>query len=184
MRLACKLAMPAMLALAACSPEAGTTSGDGPDLASGPEADITQVGEADVPAGVREVALATIPGMTVNEAERKEREGMVFWDVEGTRPDGSEVELDMLEEGDGYRVVEIQRDLAWAAVPASVRAAAEAQSGMFVPVRVIESTQAGSPEAEGTVIFELFRDGEPKEPAAEIMLKDGKAEFLKERWKY
>ena len=179
MRCTLNLALIATFALAACSPEAETTAEEGPDLAAGPDAQITEVDGGDIPAGVRELALATIPGMTIAEAERKERDGMVFWDVEGVRPDGSEVELDMLEEDGGYRVVEIQRDLEWSAVPASVRAAADAQEGMFVPARVIESTQE-----DGSAIFELFREGQPKEPAAEIMVKDGKAEFLAERWKY
>ena len=173
------LAVFAAVSLAACSQEAERADGDGSDLAAGPEAEIAEVGEAEIPAAVRDLALATIPGMTVSEAERKERDGMVFWDVEGTRPDGSEVELDMLEEDGGYRVVEIQRDLPWDAVPSPVRAAAEARADMFVPERVIESTQN-----DGTVIYELFRPGQPKEPAAEIALKGDKAEFLTERWKY
>ena len=104
---------------------------------------------------------------------------MVFYDVEGTRPDGGEVELDMLEEAGGYRVVEVQRDLAWDAVPADARAVAEAAPDMFEPARVIESRQE-----DGTVIYELFAAGKPDEPAAEIAVRDGKAEMLAERWKY
>ena len=104
---------------------------------------------------------------------------MVFYDVEGTRADGSEVELDMLVEDGVFRVVEIQRDLAWADVPAPARAAAEAAPDMFTPVRVIESVQE-----DGAVIYELFREGQPGEPAAEVKLADGKAEMLTERWAY
>ncbi len=144
-------------------------------LDAGPEATITKVD--DIPDAVRSAALAEIPGMVISEAERKERDGMVFYDVEGTRPDGSEVELDMLEEDGTYVVVEVQRDLAWADVPENARAAAP--SGLFTPVRVIESLQQ-----DGTVIYELFQDGNPKEPSAEIAVKDGKAKMLTERWKY
>ncbi|MEO9599374.1 hypothetical protein [Parasphingorhabdus sp.] len=161
-------------ALAACSPSE-QDAGESAILDAGPEATITKVD--DVPEAVRSTALSKIPGMVILEAERKERDGMVFYDVEGTRPDGSEVELDMLEENDGYVVVEVQRDIAWTDVPEDARAAAP--SGLFAPVRVIESVQQ-----DGTIIYELFEDGNPKEPSAEIAVKDGKAEMLTERWKY
>ena len=134
---------------------------------------------ADIPEGVRAAALAKIPGMTIDEVERKERDGMVFYDVEGKRPDGSEVELDMLEENGSFRVVEVQRDIDWKDVPAPVKAIADATPGMFVPQRVIESIQN-----DDTVIYELFAPDKPKEPAAEISFKNGKAELLTERWKY
>lgn len=173
------LAILGAAALAACSQDSDRAEDEGPLLDTGPEAGISEVAGAEIPEAVRDLAQETIPGMSVTEAERKERDGMVFWDVEGTRPGGAEVELDVLEENGGYRVVEIQRDLAWEAVPAEVRAAADAQAGMFVPERVIESTQT-----DGTVIFELFRPGQPEEPAAEIAVRDGNAEFLEERWKY
>ena len=164
---------------AACSPAGEEAGEDGAVLPAGPEAAISEVGADEIPAAVRAVALARIPGMTILEATRKERDGMVFYDVEGTRPDGSEVELDMLEENGGYRVVEVQRDIAWDEVPASVRAAAEAKRDMFTPVRVIEGVQE-----DGTVIYELFAPGQPGEPAAEVALRGGKAEVLTERSKY
>ena len=118
--------------------------------------------------------------MVIAEIEKKEREGMIFFDVEGARPDGSEVELDMLQEDNGsFRVVEVQRDIAWDDVPAGARAVTDNVDGMFVPFRVIESVQN-----DGTVIYELFADGKPDAPSAEISVKDGAAEMLTERWKY
>jgi hypothetical protein len=170
--------------LAACSPapadEAdGAAGSDSAILAEGPEAVITELAAGDIPEGARAAALEAVPGMSFTGAERKERDGMVFYDVEGTRADGSEVELDMLVEDGVFRVVEIQRDLAWADVPAPARAAAEAAPDMFAPVRVIESVQE-----DGAVIYELFRERQPGEPAAEVKLADGKAEMLTERWAY
>ena len=44
---------------------------------------------------------------------------------------------------------------------------------------MIESVQE-----DGAVIYELFREGQPGEPAAEVKLVDGKAELLTERWAY
>lgn len=170
---------PALLvsvALAACSPQPAEQTAD---LAPGPEAQISEFAGEDIPPAVLELAGKTVPGMKVAKAERKARDGMVFWDVEGTRPDGNEVELDVLDQAGVLTVVEIQRDLAWDAVPDPVRTVAETRPDMFVPVRVIESTQQ-----DGTAIFELFRHGQPKEPAVEIALKDGKAAFLTERNKY
>lgn len=148
-------------------------------LPAGPAAKIDTVAAADLPAGVREAALARVPGLTIAGAERKQRDGMIFYDVEGTRPDGSEVELDLLEERGRFTVVEVQRDIAWAEAPPPVIAAARAAPDAFEPVRVIESTQE-----DGTVIFELFAAGKPGEPAAEIDWKDGKAALRRERTIY
>lgn len=179
-----KILMMAGLLLAGCG-------GAGPDkkaedgaaekavLAEGPEATIDAVAAADLPAGVRAAVLARVPDMKIAEAERKARGGMVFYDVEGTRGDGSAVELDLIEEAGTYRVVEMQRDIAWADAPAAVKAAAEAAPDAFKPVRVIESLQE-----DGTTIYELFAAGRPDEPAAEVDWKDGKAALRKSRNAY
>lgn len=157
------------------------------DPAAAPEADaaapvapptrITATAAADLPEGVRAAVLAARPGMVIAEAELKEREGRRYYDVEGT-VDGAEIELDLLETPQGWRVVEIQRDVPWTAVPAGVRAAAEAARAGFAPVRVIESVQA----EDGAVIYELFAEGQPATPALEVRVKDGRTEVLKETW--
>ena len=115
--------------------------------------------------------------MEVKEFERKEREGRVYFDVEGVRADGSEIELDLLGENGAFKVVEIQRDIAWAQAPQSARAAAATASASFQPVRVIESRQT-----DGSVIYELFADGAPAKPALEVRVANGQAEVLKEEW--
>lgn len=148
-------------------------------LAEGPRAEIDTVAATDLPAGVRDAVLARVPGMTIVEAERKERAGRIFFDVEGTRPDGSAVELDLIEEAGAYRVVEMQRDIAWTDAPAPVRSAAGAAADAFTPARVIESTQE-----DGTIVYELFAPGKTDEPAAEVNWKDGKAALRTERNEY
>ena len=115
--------------------------------------------------------------MTIKEAQRKARENRVYFDIEGNRPDGSEVELDVLEKDGKFEVVEIQRDIAWADAPASVKAVAEASGKSIAPVRVIESAQP-----DGTIIYELFAEGKPAKPSLEVRLKDGKADVLTEEW--
>ncbi|NML07327.1 hypothetical protein [Sphingomonas sp. G-3-2-10] len=167
------------LAVAACNgPEtANEAAADNGVLAAGPITNIDAVAAVNLPAGLAPVIEAAVPGMKVNEAERKEREGRVYYDVEGTKPDGSEIEIDIIEEKGAFRVVEIQRDIAWKDAPLIAQAAAKAKTGVFAPARVIESTQT-----DGSVIYELFKPGEPKEPAMEVRVKDGKAEVLTERW--
>jgi hypothetical protein len=140
---------------------------------------VTDVDPATLPPDLLAVVNATVPGMQVDEVEKKEREGRTYFDIEGNRPDGSEVELDVLEEGAGYRVVEIQRDIPWSDAPAVARDAAVAGGLGFEPVRVIESTQT-----DGSVIYELFADGKPDKPSKEVRVTAGKAEVLEEEWQH
>ena len=142
--------------------------------AAAPALSQPKVAADDVPAGVVAAVKAAEPGFTIVEAELKERDGRRYYDVEGTRADGSELEFDLLETGASWTVVEIQRDIDWSTAPAPVRQAA----GDVKPVRVIESRQA----SDGTVIYELFAEGKPVEPSLEVRWKDGKADLLSERW--
>ena len=107
---------------------------------------------------------------------RKERGDRVYFDVEGERADGSEIELDILFADGVAEVVEIQRDLAWADVPGDVRDAAF-EAGAAEPVRIIESVQT-----DGSIIYELFADGMPSDPAMEVKSHEGQVEVLTERW--
>lgn len=169
-------------ALAACSPEAETGNAAPADngvLPQGPETAIRNVAAAELPAGLAELVEATVPGMTIGEAERKEREGRIYYDVEGARPDGSEIEIDVLQGADGkLTAVEVQRDIDWATAPEPVRAAAAAKQDAFTPERVIESRQVEG----GATIYELFAPGRKDEPAMEVRWQGGKAEVLGERW--
>lgn len=154
-------------------------SADQTSPASGIPTTTTEVAVSDLPPDLLIVVTKAVPGIQVAGAERKERDGRVYYDVEGKRADGTEVELDLLKEGTGYSVVEIQRDIPWAEAPASARSAAAASGKSFEPVRVIESTQT-----DGSVIYELFAQGAPAKPSMEVRVVDGKAEVLKEEWKH
>lgn len=129
--------------------------------------------ETAVPPEVAAAVKAASPQMTIAEAEMKQREGRRYYDVEGTLPDGSEIELDLLQTPQGWQVVEIQRDIAWMTAPAPVVAAA----GKAAPVRVIESKQT-----DGSIVYELFAEGKPDAPSLEVMWKDGQAKVLTETW--
>jgi len=148
-------------------------------LPAGPVTNTSEISANALDAEVVALIERTVPGMVIGDVERKEREGRIYLDVEGKRPDGSEVELDVLQEGVGWRLVEVQRDIAWDKAPGPVAAAARAAPGTFTPERVIESTQT-----DGTVIYELFAPGRTDEPAMEIRVRDGKAEVLGERWQH
>lgn len=130
-----------------------------------------------IPAEVRARVKATAPTLTIKAAELKVREGRRYYDLEGVLPDGQEMELDLLETPGGWTVVEVQRDIDWAAVPAPARAAAEPAWKGPPPVRVIESRQT-----DGAVIYELFTVGRPAAPALEVMVRNGEAKVLSETW--
>tara|TARA_R110000803_G_scaffold200927_1_gene265559 strand:- start:178 stop:753 length:576 start_codon:yes stop_codon:yes gene_type:complete len=142
-----------------------------------PSVEITDLSVSEIPEAVRAVVMAAVPDLTVSGAQRKAREGRVYFDVEGELPDGSEIEFDILETDTGPEIVEIQRDLDWADVPALARDAAIAAKADVAPVRVIESRQT-----DDSIIYELFADGQPADPAMEVHVKDGVAEVLSERW--
>jgi hypothetical protein len=163
----------------ACSGAGEGNQADNGVLPQGPTTNISEVSANSLPPALATLIQSTVPGMTVSEVDRKEREGRVYYDVEGKKPDGSEVELDVLEEGGTFRVVEIQRDIAWDAAPPAAIAAAKAKKGAFAPERVIESTQT-----DGSVIYELFAPGRKDEPAMEVRMAGGKAEVLGKRWEH
>ena len=164
--------------LAACqSKEDGSESAA--DSKGGIPTTTTEVAVSDLPPDLLTLVANAVPGIKIEGAERKEREGRVYYDVEGQRADGTEVELDVLKEATGYSIVEIQRDLPWSDAPEFVRSAAAGSEKAFEPVRVIESKQT-----DGSVIYELFADGAPAKPSLEVRVVDGKAEVLKEEWKH
>lgn len=174
MRIAIPAALLLAAALAGCSggaPAEPNQTQDNGVLPPGPATNSSEIAADALPRALTEVVQRTVPGMRIAEAERKEREGRVYYDIEGTRPDGSEIELDILQEGESFRLVEVQRDLKWDAVPAAAQAAAKARPDAFTPARVIESTQP-----DGAIVYELFAPGKPGEPAMEVQVKDGKAE--------
>lgn len=151
------------LAMLACAAQA-QTAGDV----------ITRLAPGDVPQEVKSAIAAMAPSTRITGAERKEREGRVYYDVEGLAPDGAEIEFDLLQEGASFRIVEMQRDIPWEAVPAAAREAAQAP---FVPARVIESTQT-----DRSIVYELFAPGKADKPAIEVRVQNGRAERLKEAW--
>ena len=168
----------------------GAGCGEGEPTAETKQADVQQirvetsgkvpVALSDVPAAVIETVRAAQPDLQLAEASAERRDGRNYYDMEGTLPDGSELELDLLEEDGSWRVVEIQRDIAPGDAPAPVRAVLEKAENGFAPARVIESRQAG----EDLTIYEFYSSAPQGEAPRKLEIKfDGtKAELLVSEW--
>jgi len=131
-----------------------------------------------LPADVLAAALAARPGLSIAEAEYETRDGNEYYDVGGTLPDGSELELDMTRIDGVWTVVEYQRDIGMGLVPADVAATLAAGVPDWAPTRIIESDQG-----DGIVIYEFFAPGDGEEMVKhEVSWSDGVAELLTDEW--
>lgn len=131
-----------------------------------------------LPEEVRTAALAARPELSISEVEYETRDGREYYDVGGTMPDGSELELDMTRVDGVWTVVEFQRDIEMALVPEQVAAALASGAPDWLPSRIIESDQG-----DGTVIYEFFGPGDGDEPVKrEVAWSDGQAELLVDEW--
>ena len=141
-----------------------------------PAAAEPQAATSAVPADIAAAASAAAPGISITGGEFNDNRTQ--FEVTGTMPNGDEVELDMAQTNGAWVAEEIQRDVAWAAVPEPVRAAAATAPNKFEPVRVIESRQP----ADGSVVYELFaapaQGAASGGPALEVRWQNEKAEVL------
>lgn len=131
-----------------------------------------------IPAEVLAAARAARPDLDISEGEYEQRDGREYYDVGGTLPDGSELELDMTLVDGAWTVVEVQRDIGIDAVPAAVRSVLAAALADWEPHRIIESDQG-----DGVIIYEFFGPGASGETKkVEVKLDDGAAELLADEW--
>lgn len=131
-----------------------------------------------VPAEVLQAARAARPQLDIQSAEHEQRAGQDYYDLEGTMPDGTELELDMTKVNGAWTVVEIQRDIGMEEVPGEVRETLADANPDFRPDRIIESDQD-----DGTVIYEFFGPSPGGEQAKlEVKWENGIAELLLEEW--
>ena len=130
----------------------------------------------DVPPEVIATAVSHAAGLTFTEAERETRNGVVYFDLEGTDSTGAEWELDIMQTEDGWQVVEVQRDIDMADVPADVQASLKDNAADFAPVRIIESTQN-----DGQIVYEFFDADAGKR---EVLWDGETASFLEEEWEH
>ncbi len=140
--------------------------------------DKADVSIEDVPPAVLEAAHAMRPDITFTEAEREIRNGVVYYDVGGVDANGNEIELDIMQDGEGWRVVEIQRDIVLEEAPEAVVAAFRENAPGVEPARIIESDQT-----DGVIIYEFFAVSDNGDEKKYEVKYDGEsAEFLTEEW--
>lgn len=134
---------------------------------------------SDVPDEVIAAAKAAQPDLKIASAEAETRDGRRYFDLGGTNPDGSEVELDIMEEGGRWRVVETQRDVDFETAPEAVQKAAHEADPSISPNRVIESRQT-----DGVVIYEIYSSlgGDPQGRKLEVRWDGNQASVLTEEW--
>jgi hypothetical protein len=131
------------------------------DVASAPPTEPTTVATSGkenvsldaVPVEVIAAAKATRPDLHISAAEHEVPNGADYYDIAGQAA-GAEVELDITRVADRWTVVEVQRDLNAAEVPAEVSAALAKANQSFRTTRIIESDQG-----DGVVIYEFFGAG-------------------------
>lgn len=149
------------LALAACSPAPIPTE----QPAQGEAA-------THAPAEALTAIKAQLPGFLATSAVSDNSTGAQGYRVSGTQG-GSSYEVQLLRMNEGWTVVAIRRDIAWADAPQVVREAAAAMPGAMQPTRVVENRQPG---AEG-VIYELYGAG-AEAPTVEVRFADGQAAVM------
>ncbi len=133
-----------------------------------------------LPEEVLAAAIAASPELSITEAEYETRDGNEYYDVGGTLPDGSELELDMTRIDGVWTVVEFQRDIGMDLVPPDVAATLAAGVPGWTATRIIESDQG-----DGTVIYEFFGPGVGDElEKHEVKWTDGEAELLVDEWQH
>ena len=161
-----------VLGLAACA-----TPGDG----EGRKVDASgkvDIGLDAVPDEVLAAAMASQPELNLSEAEYETRDGNEYYDVGGTLPDGSELELDITKIDGVWTVVETQRDIEFETTPQAVARALHSKVGGWSPDRIIESDQG-----DGVVIYEFFgKDADGEETKIEVKFEGGQAEVLVDEW--
>ncbi len=174
MKIATGIALISMLlfGLAAC----GT-----PDAGGGRKVDASGKVATDLdalPAEVLAAAMASQPELNVSEAEYETRDGNEYYDVGGTMPDGSELELDITRIDGVWTVVETQRDIEFDTTPEAVAKALDSKVPGWNPDRIIESDQG-----DGIVIYEFFgNDADGEETKIEVKYEGGQAEVLVDEW--
>jgi hypothetical protein len=153
----CLLVVSVALLFAACTPPAQQST-EAPDATS-----------AALDPAIVSVVEAAMPGIVISGGES---DGEGEFEVTGVL-DGQDYEFDLMGPDGGWRVVEIQRDIAWVDAPEAVRAAVGVAQNSFEPARVIESRQP----VDGSVVYELFTEGATT-PAMEVRFLDGEAAVM------
>lgn len=133
----------------------------------------------EIPPEILKLVTELEPGFVLKEAEKELKHGNTYYDIEGEKADGSEIEFDLMQVENQWKVMEIQRDVTLVQCPPEVINTYHDNSS-FKPERIIESKQM-----TGEVIYEFYTTlTNGKEVKHEIKFVDGKAEFLEKEWEH
>lgn len=135
---------------------------------------------SEVPAQAMQKIAALYPEFIAKEVEKEFKHEKVYLDIEG-EISGNEIEFDMLQTPEGWEIVEVQRDLVLADLPATVAQTLSREAPGFEPVRIIESKQFGT----AITIYEFYAvSSNGVESRKEVMLENGSATLLQEEWQH
>ena len=135
---------------------------------------------ADIPKEVLAVVRQARPKAQITGAEKEWKHGKTYIDVEAKDEQGAEIEFDLLQTEKGWKIAEVQRDLAFKDVPKPVSESLLAKHPGAKPARVIESDQG-----DGVIVYEFFLVAADKsEKKHEVKFEAGKATLLKTEWKH
>ncbi len=167
----------ALLLASSCAAGESTSDENGQEVGASLN-DKTEVAIGDTPPAVLETARALRPDIAFTAVEKEVRNGRIYYDVEGTNEAGQEIELDIMQDGDAWVVVEIQRDIEFDETPSLVRDVLAENAPGVAPERIIESDQG-----DGVIIYEFFdRTADGVENKYEVKYDGETAVFLTEEW--
>lgn len=161
----------------------GGNDGHADHAAEEPGRSVVTTGKEDtaldaVPDAVIQAARQVRPELEISASEYEVRDGHEYYDLAGTLPDGSELELDLTSVDGVWSVVEVQRDIALEQVPDGVRQALAERKPDWPPVRIIESDQGN-----GLIVYEFFGPGpDAEEIKIEVKWENDVAEALRDEW--
>ncbi|WP_111977836.1 hypothetical protein [Algibacillus agarilyticus] len=154
------------------------------------QADTTKIGASlhqkfdlalnEIPAAAINAVKNKQAGITILEAEKELKHGHTYIDIEGKDADGNDIEFDLLQVGDKWKVVEIQRDLTLAQTPKAVVSELKKQDANIKPKRIIESVQN-----DGVIIYEFYTiNSKGKEGKHEVKWHQEQASYLTKEWQH
>ena len=134
-----------------------------------------------VPASALTAIKSVAPNFAIQEVEKEYKHDNVYLDVEGEDANSNEIEFDMLQDGEQWKIVEVQRDLTMEDLPSTVKTLIKNQENSDQVRRIIESKQYGT----DITIYEFYLVAENgTESRKEIKSENGEVVLLDEEWKH
>lgn len=134
-----------------------------------------------IPTSALTAIKSIAPNFAIQEVEKEYKHDHVYLDVEGKDAKGNEIEFDMLQDGEHWKIVEVQRDMTMEDLPSAVKTLIKKQENSDQVRRIIESKQYGT----DITIYEFYLVAENgTESRKEIKSENGEVVLLDEEWKH